>query len=536
MAAEKHQIQRKTDTDSDVTFAREVAQPSNSDSATLGNANTQQLSEALSDAGAGQSLDGSAREFLEPKFGYSFENVKIHADGRADELSKSVGARAFTTGQDVYFAQGEYQPQSAGGLHLLAHELTHTIQQSRGAVSGTPIGNGIAISDPSDSFEREAQTQATKVVSTSMNQASGLEGMVQRQAVPQAHSIQTSRASSDLIVLQRSLAQSMPTSTGGFEMNMQTLQGATATPPTKSGLQGTIKFIPSKDAPYSNQIGLIQIVKLTNLGGTDVAPQGMSPGKLNDVKTQSDPAKGVEGGYHTEVSSTPGSATPAQYPFGPGVGGGQVFGFKRSEKSADIKAAELFDAPGDGNPSANWNFKFETVAKGEDTATVFGAVKWGFNIRNGQVVDETASVQDGQSATFDAALEKHRDFYVHEPLVFYFDFDKSELDPAEQGKIDSCLEYLSRFSDVELNIEAFADHRGSAEYNKRLARQRGESVAQGFTAKGIAGNRIKGIGVVGATENFTKDATTNQDQEANRRGNRRVVVSFARTVSPSGHP
>ncbi len=165
MAADRHQIQRKADTSEDVTFAREVSQTNTTDSAAHTNTGTQNLSEALSNPGSGQSLDTNAREFLEPKFGHSFENVKIHADGRADELSKSVNARAFTTGQDVFFRSGEYQPGTQEGRHLLAHELTHTIQQSRGSVSGTSIGGGVAVSDPNDSFEQEA-SRAAEVASS----------------------------------------------------------------------------------------------------------------------------------------------------------------------------------------------------------------------------------------------------------------------------------------------------------------------------------------------------------------------------------
>ncbi len=123
----------------------------------------QSIAASLEQSGTGQSLDGSTREYLEPKFGHSFANVKIHADGHADQMSKAVNARAFTTGHNVYFRQGEYTPQSPKGLHLLAHELTHTIQQSRGTVSGTSIGDGLAISDPNDAFEQEASAAANSV-------------------------------------------------------------------------------------------------------------------------------------------------------------------------------------------------------------------------------------------------------------------------------------------------------------------------------------------------------------------------------------
>jgi hypothetical protein len=161
VAASRKHIQRKADTSSDITFARDV-QSNSLD--TIIQRDLSGVCESLANPEAGQSLDSNARDFLEPKFGYSFEHVKIHADGRADELSKAVGARAFTTGQDVYFRRGEYQPNSESGRHLLAHELTHTIQQSRGAVSGSEIGNGISVSDPNDSFEQEARASAENIM------------------------------------------------------------------------------------------------------------------------------------------------------------------------------------------------------------------------------------------------------------------------------------------------------------------------------------------------------------------------------------
>lgn len=80
--------------------------------------------------GGGTALPASTRSFMEPRFGHDFSNVKIHAGSQAANLSKSVNARAFTVGQDIFFNRGEFQPNSFGGMQLLAHELTHTLQQS----------------------------------------------------------------------------------------------------------------------------------------------------------------------------------------------------------------------------------------------------------------------------------------------------------------------------------------------------------------------------------------------------------------------
>jgi hypothetical protein len=85
--------------------------------------------------GGGQPLSESERNFFEPRFGTDFSQVRVHADGQAAEAARAVNARAFTLGQDVVFGAGEYQPRSAEGQRLMAHELTHVVQQKEGLSS-----------------------------------------------------------------------------------------------------------------------------------------------------------------------------------------------------------------------------------------------------------------------------------------------------------------------------------------------------------------------------------------------------------------
>ncbi len=143
--------------------------------------------ESLHNSRSGQTLDPSAQEFLEPRFGHSFENIRIHADGEADRLSQNFQARAFTTGTDIFFREGAYNPHSRDGLHLLAHELTHTIQQSQGPVSGTPTDQGVLVSDPSDSFEQAAEQTADTIMNsggtTSKSALSTAGNVLQRKAL-----------------------------------------------------------------------------------------------------------------------------------------------------------------------------------------------------------------------------------------------------------------------------------------------------------------------------------------------------------------
>ena len=83
-------------------------------------------------ASPGRPLDPGTREFFEARLGHDFSHVRVHDDNRAAESARSVGALAYTVGEDVVFARGRYDPVSSSGVRLLAHELTHVVQQADG--------------------------------------------------------------------------------------------------------------------------------------------------------------------------------------------------------------------------------------------------------------------------------------------------------------------------------------------------------------------------------------------------------------------
>jgi hypothetical protein len=80
--------------------------------------------------GGGQPLAESIRTPMEQAFGTDFSGVRVHTDTQSHQLNQSIQAKAFTTGQDIFFRKGEYSPSSRGGQELLAHELTHVVQQN----------------------------------------------------------------------------------------------------------------------------------------------------------------------------------------------------------------------------------------------------------------------------------------------------------------------------------------------------------------------------------------------------------------------
>ncbi|MEY8760249.1 eCIS core domain-containing protein [Chryseobacterium tongliaoense] len=82
-----------------------------------------------SSKGNGNTMDHSTKSFMENRFGADFSNVKIHTGSEAVQMNRDLNAQAFAVGNDIYFNEGKYSPNSDKGKHLLAHELTHTIQQ-----------------------------------------------------------------------------------------------------------------------------------------------------------------------------------------------------------------------------------------------------------------------------------------------------------------------------------------------------------------------------------------------------------------------
>jgi outer membrane biosynthesis protein TonB len=84
--------------------------------------------------GGGQPLSESTRAFFEPRFGHDFSQVRLHTDTKAAESARAVNARAYTVGRDIVFGVGQYLPRTTAGKRLLAHELTHVVQQASGNI------------------------------------------------------------------------------------------------------------------------------------------------------------------------------------------------------------------------------------------------------------------------------------------------------------------------------------------------------------------------------------------------------------------
>ena len=121
----------------------------------------------------GQALDHETRSLMESRFHHDFSSVRVHTGARAEESTSALQANAYALGRNIVFAHGRYNPASADGLHLMAHELAHVVQQKSAPAPGPQTD--LEVSAPGDSAEREAEAAADRV-------AGGAEASVKERA------------------------------------------------------------------------------------------------------------------------------------------------------------------------------------------------------------------------------------------------------------------------------------------------------------------------------------------------------------------
>ena len=109
----------------------------------------------------GESLDGQTLRYMQARFAFDFSRVRVHTDTAAGESARRLNAAAYTVGRHVVFGRSQFAPGSADGQRLLAHELTHVVQQ-RQAGEIRP-GGEIEAGEVEDGFEREARQHAAQV-------------------------------------------------------------------------------------------------------------------------------------------------------------------------------------------------------------------------------------------------------------------------------------------------------------------------------------------------------------------------------------
>jgi hypothetical protein len=369
--------------------------------------------------GAGTPLDSTSRAYFEPRFGHDFGNVRIHTGAQADVTAASIQARAFTLGRDVVFAAGEHDTRSASGQRLLAHELTHVVQQGVGGPSDEAAGAtwtagqkaspdlgtsplhatsvGVArdvgfarrgpISDPYGMGYNDIYRRAGASSLAAVNDLASCEGrgMTFNQASFEA--LPTARRTAVLGLRPHAAGtacdawfQTLGRSTSGGEFQVDTYAPhASATGDTDKfvGTEIKLRFTPSLNT-ISDKIGFVQILRPIGLLANEVpratqTSDGQAGWALDRVQGRRSPIYGQDNSGN--------------------AAGNTHFGFRRS--ATDMDPAWIYDKTNEQRlQGQSLAFEGTTYALDATHNTYLGGVHWGFDVSSaGAVTTRAITIQ-----------------------------------------------------------------------------------------------------------------------------------------------
>jgi hypothetical protein len=262
--------------------------------------------------GGGEPLPASQRAFFEPRFGYDFSQVRVHTGAHAAESARAVKAMAYTVGQDLVFNQGQYAPESQDGKRLLAHELTHVVQQkNERGLQRFPVRPVDPIHDPLlDEFSRDTGIPRDTATQHDPAYAAWLSvRSLDRLTVEELLATLTSlEARGQLDTL---ITNSGVVSSPRYQRVMTAMQVVRQSRGVGANPQTALAMIAASGLPAAEQLAMVHYVRVPATHGADqrraIAPGGAA------ALPNADLAREI--GYELDPSSRPAPAPPV--PAGP---------------------------------------------------------------------------------------------------------------------------------------------------------------------------------------------------------------------------
>jgi hypothetical protein len=303
--------------------------------------------------GPGQAIDRETRAFMEPRLGHDFSGVRVHTDTGAAASAAAMHANAYTVGQDIVFASGRYAPGSQMGRRLIAHELSHVVQQDNG---GTPAAMfDRAVSHPSDATEREAVAAADTVAGggsyhPALAADAALQGDASGGGIGGFLNTVTGTSGAGLAALAGALAR--------FSITQTNTDGT----PYSSDVN--ITFTPTSSR-HCDEIAFVQAVKHVDATShANLNPLGNYKNRMTAANWTVDRVQPRQYGWYgyNNDGKPSGSVSPGKAP-------------------TPLTPATLHDTP--RNDVSNCDMSFETCAicrTGTDANQVYGCLQWGFGV------------------------------------------------------------------------------------------------------------------------------------------------------------
>jgi hypothetical protein len=330
-------------------------------------------------------LDPSTRRDMEASFGFDFGQVRVHYDSRANESARALNAKAYTLGSDIVFREGHFAPNVVGGRRLLAHELTHVVQQSRASTVSTQFLK--AISRPGDASEREAEISSDRVMSGLPASVSAIPGAVVQGDLGTVLGIGAGVVGAGLAA--GAVAGALGRAKSKKWALTQTNTDGSAGSNYASDV--AIKYNPDAGQDNCDEIAFVQNVRVIDATGASQDPRSNFKNRITSSGWTIDRLEQKKYGWYgyNNDGRPSGTVTPGKSP-------------------KPVVAAEMTDKPQWNVP--NLTFDFETCAvckNGTDRSKVYGCLTWGFDVDSANKLkshsqNETAA----PSAEFSEAIKQ----------------------------------------------------------------------------------------------------------------------------------
>jgi outer membrane protein OmpA-like peptidoglycan-associated protein len=409
-------------------------------------------------SGGGSPLPDSVRSFMEPRFGADFGGVRIHTGAHSEHLNRQVSAQAFTHGADIFMGDGKYQPDSAQGRHLLAHELTHVVQQGgAGELHNTSPAQRRVARKPAASWGKQG------AINRSISQPMwGRQSSIQRQ--PGAGSPVAVGRGASWGRVQRDLSEQ-------DKKDYEKFVGSSyAWPNRTAGVNGKFDVLYS---PAGRQMDVTVKVKF----------------EFPDVTGTTDADKKVMDDYRANYISQVQKAWSKRYQF-QNVREPQEAWKKLNPVTVNVQVQEV---------KSNQHFLIQAYIKKTGTAQVSGGNSGAFN------KTELFKGDDTPTARFNPGTEQGELARVARinPSPILFDNNKADIKADVTPKLSFMATYMKRISNpkFDITITGHANNTGTKTYNQGLAEQRAKNVETALKAGGLTNHNMSSssAGSTGAT-------------------------------------
>ena len=485
--------------------------------------------------GAGQPLDASARNYLEPRFGQDFSHVRVHTDSQAAQAAQAVNALAYTVGPNVVFGSGQYKPETVAGKFLLAHELTHVVQQSHANTTLQPLSVGSS----HDAAEQEANLNAHAIVShnkagSNIKTSTSANPVLRKFDVSERNEITNLDA---VVETARSIADDKGAAYmmrwGRFEAGTGGRGAWEKWNGTKRGQGSRGEILPNRYV-FTCRCGMVDMLHFYQLMYIAIAPgQGgnrgaTDMGREHELKSEPNSRFGAE--------DTPSNALGAFF-------GSEQSTFERQSKFVsnlrtflercrpiDFKALPTAEQDTIANYYGSRTSKNEPANQNETaTPVVLPITACGGPLRTlpftldpadpqHKTIDDYATdpppvpapapkpapppgPKPEQKLTLDPPTQPpNRSTPAGLPARILFDFDKPDLKFEAGLELMLVAQHLKSHPDVKVRIVGHTDQVGTPSYNLSLGQKRADNVAKELLKQGVRPNQILVTTSLGSTQ------------------------------------